>query len=429
MKRTRKSNQTAKRRKCGNELPPPPPPPSPWLLSINEDALWSVASHLDVQSFRRLTITCKHIYTLLAGTEERKKRAACTFLRYYTETYLETHTSRSWSQALDGMMHGIEEWHFEDKSLQRVNNWRMGKLHGISQTWDGDVIPDGHHKYSFATWNRGVKHGPARTYNAERGGFLTEEYYNGNLHGVTEFYLDTGVRLARQEWQHGKLHGKTERWYSNGRRDEVSYYKNGKSDGEQTRWSATTGRVMEHGNFVDGQRHGKWLIYDYSGNIMHLTNYCNGKRHGISKIWNGSRQLTERTEWRNGSMHGYHMRWNDAGQLIHRSHYVNGDAVGTSEWWRNDGTVSCTKVHSKDGRLRTEIEYDKDGYERRCIYIDGMLRNVRETNKNRVLVKEEFHDKNGCIIHRFDEESGQLTSSRRLIYGSSWLTIKLPSTE
>lgn len=53
------------------------------------------------------------------------------------------------------------------------------------------------------------------------------------------------------------------------------------------------GNIEEIGYFnTNGERTGKWIMYNDKGNVISEANYKNGKKHGEWKIYNNEGQMT-----------------------------------------------------------------------------------------------------------------------------------------
>jgi len=112
--------------------------------------------------------------------------------------------------------------------------------------------------------------------------------------------------------------------YPDGNPKVVKYYK---KDGKQKKFIKEIAYYPNHqmryeGEFVDGEKHGKWVYY-----------YDNGKKWSEGVFLNGMRE-------------GLAMTWYENGQLYIKGEYDTGTRTGT--WY----------FYDEDGSLLKKISYD-----------------------------------------------------------------------
>jgi len=123
------------------------------------------------------------------------------------------------------------------------------------------------------------------------------------------------------------------------------------------------------GQFLDGKRHGKWLIYYESGQLVFEINYDRGTRDGLYRQFFTNGILAIKGLYKNGEWVGEWTEYYLSGQAESKGHYLNSLEVGLWKYWNPDGTLremgSFNKNGKKDG---VWIGYNKDGSVGRKIY-------------------------------------------------------------
>ncbi|MEA2000176.1 MAG: toxin-antitoxin system YwqK family antitoxin [Euryarchaeota archaeon] len=122
---------------------------------------------------------------------------------------------------IEGKVHGVSKWWYEDGTLEIEGNYKDGKFHGVSKWWYED-------------------------------GTLKEEcnYKDGKRHGVSKWWYRDGTLKEECNYKDGKFHGVCKRWYEDGTLEEDNY-KDGKRHGVCKEWSAN-GKLLWECNYEEG---------------------------------------------------------------------------------------------------------------------------------------------------------------------------------
>jgi len=128
---------------------------------------------------------------------------------------------------------------------------------------------------------------------------LTVPIVHGKRHGeLIQFYKNGTVEL-RSEWVVGVKHGKV-----------ISYYKNG--------------RIKSREKSVSGVGEGLFKYYDSLGNLVEIIPYRNSKEHGqYYKLYPDS-SINVEANFVNGNRHGKALLFDQNGGIQRRMIYVNG---------------------------------------------------------------------------------------------------------
>ncbi len=140
-----------------------------------------------------------------------------------------------------------------------------------------------------------------------------EEYYKiGVLYKVETYdllphnYLKTrtvwyqeGQKKLIETYIEGKKHGKWIIWYENGQKNKEGIFKNGKEDGVHISWSK---------NGIKEQQ----------------RTYKEGVKHGLSTMWFNNGKLKSEVSYDNGIKNGRYTKWNEKGEVTTDERYNNG---------------------------------------------------------------------------------------------------------
>lgn len=128
------------------------------------------------------------------------------------------------------------------------------------------------------------------------------------------------------------------------------------------------------GDYVDGQRHGSWTIYNQRGLVQGVETYINGMKQGIALEFDEtSNQISTKSNYHNGLLHGKMVIYNRA-RIKEERPYVNGKIEGTVKIYYDDGTLLEESPYQNGVRHGTSIWYDQNGVESiRYVYENGEL--------------------------------------------------------
>jgi antitoxin component YwqK of YwqJK toxin-antitoxin module len=123
--------------------------------------------------------------------------------------------------------------------------------------------------------------------------------------------------------------------------------------------------MKEKGEYLDGQKHGKWISYCEHGNIIEEGNYKDGKKHGkwISYLEDGSiwyeENFIDGKEYGEFILYGYG-NYN----IFHKLKLENkkdGNLDGKSMHYHINGEIGRVQNYKDGIKNGTDIFYDKNG--------------------------------------------------------------------
>lgn len=125
---------------------------------------------------------------------------------------------------------------------------------------------------------------------------LIKDSDGGLYEGLYAHKANDGSTAAHYNVKEGKLNG------------EVLYYFPG-------------GKIREKGQFLSGQREGKWVTFGKDGKIVSEAFFKNDKPHGTWLIWDENGNLRFEMHYRNGEKTGIWKMWDEAGRLMQKRKY------------------------------------------------------------------------------------------------------------
>ncbi len=175
-------------------------------------------------------------------------------------------------------------------------------------------------------------------------------------------------RTLRRTWLGKPVnHGKLAVLDAKGKRLRVENWDNGQREGEFTDWYPT-GETLMTGQFLNGEKHGKWIQFSLSGTqsernyehgrlINEVENRGSWRSVGIYKnnklqrrivYINGVKQ--RESQYRDGVLHGWVREWLPRGndQLTQEITYKNGKRHGPFRSWYPNGDDHITGQYSDD---------------------------------------------------------------------------------
>lgn len=108
-------------------------------------------------------------------------------------------------------------------------------------------------------------------------------------------------------------------------------------------WYHTTKFPKSTGTYVDGQKQGLWLGYDFDGMLIDSANYEAGRLKGIRLKWHRNGMLSDSLNY-DGLGNGAHISWYDDG-LLASAGYWEQDSLKKGRWkyFDHDGSLMATE--------------------------------------------------------------------------------------
>lgn len=100
-----------------------------------------------------------------------------------------------------------------------------------------------------------------------------------------------------------------------------------------------------HGEYVDGQRHGRWEHRFVDGRVRSEMTYEAGAIAGPVTWYRSTGGLLQKGSFVNDEKHGFWQRWTAAGILIDEGEFDHGVKTGEWVYYAPDGAVKRRTVH------------------------------------------------------------------------------------
>ncbi len=208
-----------------------------------------------------------------------------------------------------------------------------GKIHGLrSMTYIDTiaVVPyvdgkeHGQARYTFmngrlaqsAQYVEGLIVGKVVAY-YEDGSRRSEKYFNeqGQLHGLEQYWLPTGILKAETNYQNGRRHGLMKEYFANGTLRTETNFKRGLKDGLYRKYNEAS-ICVEEINYDLGLMVGIYKSWYDNGSPLCEAEYINGIRFGYLKTWHENGVQASEVEYINNKRYGAYSEWDEAGNLI-----------------------------------------------------------------------------------------------------------------
>ena len=216
-----------------------------------------------------------------------------------------------------GKLHGLSESFNDNGQLDRGKNYKFGEEHGPSEIYyeNGQLYRKGNYKFgkqvkgSFEYFDKNgeLKDG---TYERKYDGQLKykDNYKFGKLHGLSESFNGMFVFSSKDNYKFGEKHGLSESFYENG----------------QLRWKR---------NYKNGKLHGLYETFDENGQLRSKRNYKHGKLHGLYEAFYKNGQLERRENYKFGKLYGLRKFFDKNGKFTHKINKKNEEPHGPMRYF------------------------------------------------------------------------------------------------
>ena len=216
-----------------------------------------------------------------------------------------------------GKLHGLSESFNDNGQLDRGKNYKFGEEHGPYEIYyeNGQLYRKGNYEFgkqvkgSFEYFDKNgeLKDG---TYERKYDGQLKykDNYKFGKLHGLSESFNGMFVFSSKDNYKFGEKHGLSESFYENG----------------QLRWKR---------NYKNGKLHGLYETFDENGQLGSKRNYKNGKLHGLYEAFYKNGQLGRRENYKFGKLHGLRKFFDKNGKFTHKINEKNEEPHGPMRYF------------------------------------------------------------------------------------------------
>ena len=225
----------------------------------------------------------------------------------------------------------------------------IGREEQLKGRYEGVYIGDGWNGYiRRINYSKGEMHGAYREDNALDGGFVTGQYHFGTKVGK---WVTKNADMTRNEQfnQQGQLNGEQIEIAADGTVMHQAFYKNDKLHGAYLQRDFDK-QIQAKGQYVNGQREGKWLVDESSYNQVKLWHgqYRAGHEVGQWQAFSVNGHLLGQKQYDNkGQLQGKSYSFNEDGSLERSEEYVDNQLHGKLVYYFNGEASS--EYHYQNG--------------------------------------------------------------------------------
>lgn len=213
----------------------------------------------------------------------------------------------------------------------------IGREEQLKGQYQGLYIGDGWNGYiRRINYSKGKMHGAYREDNAVDGGFVTGQYHFGAKVGK---WVTKNADMTRNEQfnQQGQLNGEQIEIAADGTVMLQAFYKNDKLHGAYLQRDFDK-QLQAQGQYINGQREGKWLVDESSYNQVKLWHgqYRAGHEVGQWRAFSANGHLLGQMQYDNkGQLQGKSYSFNEDGSLLRSEEYVDNQLHGKLVYYFN----------------------------------------------------------------------------------------------
>ena len=244
---------------------------------------------------------------------------------------------------------------------------------------------------------------------------------------IKTYYPDSTLFSVGYMDDNNKKHGQYITYHKNGRTDQISHYRHGKKsgewfgfscsgelteimnfdrpnvpfwniylikrvkyldiDGDEYTFRNSKGAVLAKGEYINGNKTGKWIYYYENGNIKSEGYYKRSQKTGRWREYHSNGEIENDGWYRKNVRHKEWLNYNESGELIHKAKYSKGRLIGKHKY------STKFKHLNREGRLK-DIYYT---------YGDSIKTRSYIRATNMVIVSENMIG-HKCVIAFNDDE-------------------------
>lgn len=169
------------------------------------------------------------------------------------------------------------------------------------------------------------------------GGIKVQQFYkNGELHGPSTYYSESGTILARTWFLNGKREGKMRTYYPNGSLHSLQIFRHGLREGMQL-YFYPDGLPRSCLPYANDLLHGLVSLYFTDGRLFRQLHFIEGKRCGKEQIWDRR------------------------GILRIEADFQADLPVGTANMRHYNGSLAQEIIYDQKSHLLSQKEWDPEG--------------------------------------------------------------------
>ncbi|MFM8433509.1 MAG: toxin-antitoxin system YwqK family antitoxin [Bacteroidota bacterium] len=170
---------------------------------------------------------------------------------------------------------------------------------------------------------KGLKEGTWREYGGVNSTIQkVDEFKSGKLNGMSSTFNASGMITSDETYRNDTLNGRRMLFTGSGRVKLVEHYKNGLLDGERYSYY-DDGKLQEEGKYINGKRDGITKWYSQNGNLSLQYTYTNGDLNGLAKQFDDKGLIRQEGDFVNNNEEGEWKEY-EGGVLVKKILYKAG---------------------------------------------------------------------------------------------------------
>lgn len=219
---------------------------------------------------------------------------------------------------------------------------------------------------------------------------------NDELEGVQKYYNKKGILVDEKNYKTSKLNGTNTAYYENGQIKTQENYKDDKTNGTSFSMHVVGGKQCE-GNFVDGERDGKFTCYYANGTKRNEIMYSKGKINGTYTTFNAVGDVTGLYNYANDELDGKFTTYYNGKILKSEAVYSKGKLQGSYKSYFINGVLEEEIIY-ENGKIKKSIEYYENGKK--------SLESIYDENEK--LQTYIYYNSNGELYYQENFKGGEL---------------------
>lgn len=279
----------------------------------------------------------------------------------------------TWINYSNGIKNGPYEYYYDNGAMQSQGQFLNGELEGEINGY----YSNGVRKYSIV-YSNGVRNGRSRSW-FKNGAPEQLAYYVNNVPNgeVYEYYQDS-MPWSESEYKMGVRHGRYYQFHKKSGCPAIeSYYKNGKLDSIRRVWSEVNCGLIEEEHYINGQKDGEFVLYDFTGDTLTVKHFSKGLLNGeylnyynktqpeidpttgVVKSYDTKRGIEVRGNYKDDKPDGF-WEYGLVSNYQHREgNYEAGVMVGHWIFYDTKGRVLMEQDYDNDGNIVKEKLYKR----------------------------------------------------------------------
>lgn len=238
-----------------------------------------------------------------------------------------------------GKRDGEWKWYNENGTIKQTGTYDLGdKIGKWISYYDNKQIN------TIEFYKMGKQDSIETTYNKEGKIIRESQYFEDEFHGYRKFYSEEGKLQLVRYYEYGYLIG----WSHLDKNGKLLPMIPIKNETAKIKSLFDNGKVARDFEMVNGQFHGDYKEYYYSGQLFEIQHYKYGMETGehISYYPNG--KVKQKVTYKNDNKEGEEIEYYETGTIKRKATYTGGDLYGKEYYYNKKGELTKTIYYFDD---------------------------------------------------------------------------------